>query len=124
MLIHWVMLGGAVGAGARYLLIDWVSRSLGAAHIGVFLANVLGSLLIGLIIGAAIARGDASPKLVAFLTTGLLGGFTTFSTFSMDAFRLIEGGRFGTAAAYVLGSLIFGLAAAAVGAMLGRALAG
>ncbi len=116
------MLGGALGAGLRYLVVDWAARSLGAAHLGVLIANLAGSLAIGLVIGAAIARGDASPKLIAFLTTGVLGGFTTFSTFSMDAVRLIEGGKLGAAAVYMVGSALGGLALAALGALAGRAL--
>lgn len=123
------MLGGALGAGARYLLVAWSSRALGAASSGVLMANVVGSLLIGVILGWAIARGQAapdavSPKLTAFLTMGVLGGFTTFSTFSMDALRLIESGRLGTAALYMGGSLFGGLAAAALGLALGRMAAG
>lgn len=123
MLLPWVMLGGALGAGARFLLVDWAARALGATHVGVLIANLAGSLLIGLVFGVALARGDASPRLIAFLATGVLGGFTTFSTFSMDALRLIESGRLATAAGYMVGSALGGLALAALGVWLGRAAA-
>ncbi|MCI4666255.1 MAG: CrcB family protein [Neomegalonema sp.] len=121
MMLLWVMAGGALGAGGRYILVDWASRTLHASHYGVAIANLLGSLLIGLLFGLAQAIGDASPKFIAFLTVGVLGGFTTFSTFSLDALRLLEAGRFGTAMIYMAGSALGGLAAAAIGVAVGRA---
>lgn len=122
MTVLWVMAGGALGAGARYLLVDWSSRALGASHWGVMIANIAGSLLIGLIFGAAMARLSAPPKMLAFLTTGFLGGFTTFSTFSLDSFWLIGAEKVETAALYMLASVFGGLAAAALGFYAGRAL--
>lgn len=77
--------------------------------------NILGSFLMGLI-AALLAEGPAaSSPLRLFLTTGILGGFTTFSAFSLDALSLWQRGQGGAAAAYVLGSVLLSLAAIALG---------
>ena len=104
-----VAVGGALGASMRYF-----ATLVWPAPWGVLAVNVAGSLLIGLL--AVRLSGAATP----FLMTGVLGGFTTFSAFSLDALRLVEGGRLGTAALYVLGSVALSLGACALGLWLGR----
>ena len=122
MTVLWVMAGGALGAGARYLLVNWADKALGASYWGVLLANLAGSLAIGLLFGAALGKLHISPKTLAFLTTGFLGGFTTFSAFSLDNFLLLSNGWFEKALLYMAASVVGGLAAAAIGVAAGRAL--
>lgn len=126
MYVIWAMAGGALGAGARYLLVDWSGRALGAGFWGVAIANLIGSFLIGLIFGSIAAKVQAGleglpPKMAVFLATGVLGGFTTFSAFSLDAVRMIEDGKLGAAALYVGGSVLGGLILAAAGFAAGKA---
>ena len=79
----WICLGGAVGTGARYLLSGWLLRWLGPAFpYGTLAVNVLGSFLMGVLMHLALSTGSFSPTLRLTLTTGVLGGFTTYSTFN------------------------------------------
>jgi fluoride exporter len=105
-----VALGGAVGAVLR-----WGAGLALAFPYATVAVNVLGSFLIGLVWVAVAARWH--PLLI----TGVLGGFTTFSAFSLDLFRLIEGGRAGAAFAYTGASVALSLGACWAGLMLGRA---
>lgn len=116
----WVALGGGVGALARYLLDTSVNAQsrrrwpkLGLP-LGTVLINVTGSLLLGLFAGWLMFHtGDAPWKLA--VGTGLLGGFTTFSTASVEAARLIIAGRWQAAVVHALGMLLAGVGAAALG---------
>lgn len=104
-----VLLGGAVGAPARYLT-DRALRE--RAPLGTLVVNVAGSVLLGVLIGA----GDALPVAVkTLLGTGFCGALTTYSTLSIETLRLVEEGRARRAVAYVAASLVLGLAAAAGG---------
>jgi fluoride exporter len=98
-----IVLGGGIGAGARYLVGLAVPFPLGTLAV-----NVIGSALIGWLWATL---GPKEHALLPFLTTGILGGFTTFSAFSLDTFRLVEKGQAGMAVAYVAASLILSLAA-------------
>lgn len=114
--------GGALGASARYLTGVWVTRIAGPGMpLGVLTANVLGCLLLGLFIGMAGARGWT--WLNPFVATGLLGGYTTFSSFSMEAINLIEEGQAGLAVAYIGLSVGAGLGALYLGLVLARGMA-
>ena len=120
--MHWllVFVGGGLGAVARH----GVNRA-GLATLGpgfpwwTMAVNVTGSLLIGLLAGLFGAM-EAGQNLRLFLVTGILGGYTTFSAFSLDALTLWERGEATQAGLYVLGSVILSLIAAAVGLMLSR----
>lgn len=90
-----VALGGALGAALRYLLSDALSSLSGAIPLGTLLVNVLGGFLMGLIIGMS-PRWNLSTEARLFLTTGLLGGLTTFSTFSNETVTLFSSGAFGS----------------------------
>ena len=118
-----VALGGALGAVLRYLTGIGVLRVFGATPmpLGVLAVNVLGSLLAGLFVAFAAQRGvmHLSPLIV----TGVLGGFTTFSAFSLEAVALYERGALGLATIYVLANVILSLAALMLGIALGRSLA-
>ena len=102
-----VAFGGAIGAVLRYL----TGLAL-AFPFGTLAVNILGSFLIGVLWVALADRGQWAPLLI----TGILGGFTTFSAFSLDTLRLVEAGRAPMAALYVLASVGLSLAACAAGA--------
>ena len=109
----WVALGGAAGAMLRYAISLIPVR--GSFPVLTLITNLLGALLIGFIAGAA-ELTSPSPNLVLFTKTGLCGGFTTFSTFSLESYTLLKAGQKGTAVLYIL--LSVGLCLA--GVWLGR----
>jgi len=108
-----VALGGALGAVLRYLVGLAVAFPLGTLAV-----NVIGSFAIGLVWVLLAARG--LQHWLPFVMTGLLGGFTTFSAFSLDTLRLVEAGRLSAAGAYVLASVFFSVIAAAIGLWLAK----
>ncbi|SDF42238.1 fluoride efflux transporter FluC [Limimaricola pyoseonensis] len=112
--LAFVALGGAVGASLRFL----VGQAL-AFPLGTLAVNVAGSLAIGALWVGLSGRGGL---LAPLLVTGLLGGFTTFSAFSLDTLRLVEAGRAGAALAYASGSVILSLGACASGLWIARSL--
>ncbi|MGQ5227842.1 fluoride efflux transporter CrcB [Streptomyces sp. MN3] len=117
----YVLLGAMVGAPLRHLTDRAVQARLGTAFPwGTFTVNVAGSLVLGLLAGAA-AAGVAGSELQLLLGTGLCGALTTYSTFSSETLRLAESGTFGYAAANVLVSTAAGLGAAFAGAALAGA---
>ena len=110
--------GGACGALLRHALNEWVSRAnlVPGFPVGIFIVNVSGSAAIGLIAGLlASGRVHLSPDARTFLMAGLLGGFTTFSSFSLDTIALIRSGQPLLAALNVFGQVLVSLVAAAVG---------
>ncbi len=116
-----VALGGAIGASARYLTNVTATRLFGHGFPwGTVIANIAGSFLMGVLVVVLARRGGT--HLAPLLMTGMLGGYTTFSAFSLDAFTLYERGQIGLAAAYVAGTLVVGLAAIVAGILATRAL--
>lgn len=110
--------GGALGATARYWAgVAAVGLFGGSLPIGTFFVNIVGGFLIG-ILGGADWTGHHGRVL---LISGVLGGFTTFSAFSLETVRLVEGGRPVLAFGYVIGSVILSISAAAAGVMVARA---
>jgi fluoride exporter len=119
MTLFHVALGGALGASARYLTNVAVIRALGQGFpYGTLLVNVLGSFLMGVLVAVLAHKGGM--RFAPFLMTGLLGGFTTFSAFSLDAFTLWERGEAGLAALYVGGSVFLSIAALIAGVLTMR----
>ena len=115
-----VMLGAAVGAPCRYLLDQAVQlRREGVFPLGTWIINVSGSLLLGIILGAA-AFGPGSRELVSLAGTGFCGGFTTYSTFGFETVRLAEEGSSLEAGLNVVSSLVVGLVAALAGWYLAK----
>lgn len=117
-----VMVGGAIGAALRYA----VSRALPAFSVSdwpwaTFGVNVIGGLLMG-VLAAASARHGASEPWRLFAGVGILGGFTTFSAFSLETLTMIDGGRWMLAASYAAASVILSVAALAAGMATVRAL--
>ena len=117
-----VALGGAIGASGRYLTGVAAIRLMGPGFPwGTLVVNIVGSFVMGMIV---VALGLFSAnRLAPFLMTGVLGGFTTFSAFSLDALTIYERGQFGLAAAYVLASVILSIGAFFAALALVRALA-
>ena len=114
-----VAAGGAIGASARYLTNTAVIRLVGPGFPwGTVVANVAGSFLMGVLVVLLAHQGGM--RFAPFLMTGVLGGFTTFSAFSLDTMTLIERGATAQAGAYVLGSVILSVTALAVGMVLAR----
>ncbi len=116
-----VFLGGGVGAALRHGVNIGAARLLGHAFpYGTLLINVSGSFIMGLIAAYFAFKGDASQHWRLFLTTGILGGFTTFSAFSLDAALLYERGEVGMAALYVAASVALSIAGLFAGFALVR----
>ena len=116
-----VFLGGGIGAALRHGTNLLGARLLGIQFpFGTLTVNIVGSLLMGLLAGYFAFRGEASQHLRLFLTTGILGGYTTFSAFSLDAVLLWERHQPGLAALYVLASVVLSIAALMAGLMLVR----
>lgn len=115
-------LAGAAGALGRYGVGRWAKEHVGAGFpFGTFAVNVLGSLLLGLVLGAGL-QGALSERAKLALGTGFCGALTTFSTFSVESVRLLEEGRWARGLGYVGLSLALGLAAAALGLWLAQRL--
>ena len=120
-----VVVGGGIGAGIRHGMNIGAARLLGTEFPwGTFAINIIGSLLIGIVAAWFAFRNDAaSQSLRLFLTTGILGGFTTFSAFSLDFALLFERGEIMAAIWYVVGSVGLSLLAIFAGLWLVRSFA-
>src|SRR6218665_1212586 len=119
-----VFVGGGLGATLRHVINMTCARSLGTAFPwGTFIINITGSTAMGLIAGYLAFKGEASQPWRLFLMTGILGGYTTFSAFSLDSALLYERGELGFALAYVLGSVVLSIAGLFAGLALVRHLA-
>jgi CrcB protein len=119
-----VALGGALGATLRFAVGVWAVRALGTGFpYGTFAVNILGSFAMGLAAEAVLERfPESSPEVRNFVMTGVLGGFTTFSAFSLDALFLVEKERMTAAALYILGSVGLSIGALWAGLTLARSL--
>ena len=112
-----VCVGGAVGTAARYLTALWIPALLGTSFpFATLIVNCAGSFLIAFIMQI----GVTSPDLRAMLTTGVMGGFTTYSTFNYETTEFLREGAWGLAAANILGTVIVCLVAGFAGAALAR----
>lgn len=129
MTLFWVCVGGAAGSGARFLLSVWMLERFGPIFpLGTLTVNLVGSFLMGGLMFAGIRANLLPPALWLGLTTGVMGGFTTYSAFSYETMRYLQDGAWSLAAAYVgvtlLGCLLacllgWALAQATVGTTLG-----
>jgi CrcB protein len=115
-----VFLGGGLGAAGRWAFGLWAARTLGPAFPwGTLGVNVLGGFAMGLAV-ALLGRLGGGEGWRLFLTTGVLGGFTTFSAFSLETARMIEGGKWAEAGLYALASVVLSTGALFAGLALGR----
>lgn len=119
-----VALGGALGASLRFLSGAMILRAMGSGFpYGTMFVNVVGSLIMGFAAFYMLERMDGSfAKYAPFLMTGLLGGFTTFSAYSLDALYLLERGRYVSASVYMGGSVVLAIGALFLGMTIARSL--
>jgi fluoride exporter len=121
--ILFVAIGGASGSVLRYLLANWIhSLWEGKLPLGTLLVNVSGSFAIGMLYVILVERHYVHPDWRAVLMVGFLGGFTTFSTFSLETITLFEGGHVIHALVYMLGSAILCVAMAGLAIQLTRSM--
>jgi CrcB protein len=119
-----VFVGGGLGSTLRHIVNVVSARALGTAFpYHTFIINITGSTVMGLIAGYLAFKGEASQPWRLFLMTGILGGYTTFSAFSLDAVMLYERGENGLALLYVLGSVVLSIVGLVAGLALVRHLA-
>lgn len=119
-----VFIGGGLGSSLRHTINVLCARAFGTAFpYHTFIINITGSTVMGLIAGYLALKGEASQPWRLFLMTGILGGYTTFSAFSLDAALLYERGELGLAALYVAGSVGLSIAGLFAGLALVRHLA-
>jgi len=113
--------GGAIGSVMRYLLSTWFVQRFGIGlPWGTFFINVSGAFVIGLVLQYAAMRTNMSPYLRLFLATGLLGGYTTFSTFAYEIYALSSDKLSAASVIYAAGSVVLGVAAALAGIAIVR----
>jgi CrcB protein len=115
-----VFLGGGFGSVLRYLIGKWLNNAENGIPYGTFAANILGSLLIGVILGYAAKNETISQNTIVLLATGFCGGFTTFSTFAYESHVFLKSGDFTTFAFYTIASFVIGFLAVFAGMYLVR----
>jgi fluoride exporter len=115
-----IALAGGLGALMRYAVDGAVGRRFAGFPWGTFVVNVTGALLLGFVFTLFMDRVEVAPWVRSTITIGFLGGYTTFSTLSLETYRLMEDGAWGLASANALGSLAAGILAVYVGVVLGR----
>jgi CrcB protein len=119
-----IAVGGGLGSLLRHFVSTTAQGAVGGSFpYGILVVNVLGGLLMGMLVELGALKLSHTPELRAFLTTGLLGGFTTFSAFSLDSALLIERGDWPGAALYILTSVALSIGALFLGLWLIRSVA-
>jgi CrcB protein len=124
-MIWYIALGSALGGVLRYLLGSAIQRSAGPGFpVGTMVVNLSGSFLLGFLLRYATHPPSLTQEVRAFLTVGLCGGYTTFSTFSAETVTLMQDGQWGKALTYALGSVVLALAATVAGFAAGQPFSG
>jgi CrcB protein len=114
-----IFFGAGIGGTLRHFMNDWITRAVGSDFPwGIMAVNILGCFVMGVVVGWFAFRGQASQELRLFLTTGVLGGFTTFSSFALDAVLLGERGQLVSASLYVMASVIVAIGALMIAMLL------
>src|SRR4051812_30626278 len=113
--------GGAIGTGSRYLLATAVTRAFGNFPFGTLAVNVIGSFLVSVLMVLALEKSALSPDLRLILVTGVMGGFTTYSSFNYETLHLAQSGAGGLAVVNVAVTLVACLLAGVAGVWLARA---
>ncbi|MEN8964803.1 MAG: fluoride efflux transporter CrcB [Polaribacter sp.] len=113
-----VFIGGGFGSVLRFLIGKWLNNTENGIPYGTFIANILGSLLIGLILGYAAKNDAISQNQTLLLATGFCGGFTTFSTFAYENHVFLKSGDFTSFAIYSIASFVIGFLAVFAGMYL------
>ena len=118
--VLFVAVGGAIGSAARYLVGGWFATRFGPSFpYGTFVINVTGSFIIGLFLAFAQERVSLSPYWRLFFAVGVVGGYTTFSTFEYESVRLLQDGEMLLGSVYLVGSVVMGAIGAVAGITLG-----
>jgi len=110
-----VFIGGGFGSILRFLIGKWLNHTDTGIPYGTFLANILGSLFIGMILGWSAKNHSLSPEQTLLLASGFCGGFTTFSTFAYEAHVFLKDGNFLHFAIYAIASFVLGFLAVFLG---------
>jgi CrcB protein len=119
----WVCVGGAAGTGARYWLSGWTQRHVGSGFpAGTLAVNVIGSFLLGALMEIGVAGGMLEPTLRVALTTGVVGGFTTYSTFNYETIEYLREGAWALGIANLSATVLLCLGAGIAGVAAGRGL--
>ncbi len=119
-----VCAGGAIGSGARYLVGSWAGQAWGTGFPwGTLAVNLVGSFLIGVIMVLGLETGAISTEMRVFLAVGIMGGFTTYSSFNHETLALAQRGQWGLAASYVALTVLGGWVAGVAGLVLARTVA-
>ena len=113
-----VFLGGGLGSSLRYLISKYLNQLENSIALGTFTVNILGSLLIGIIMGFALKNDTPSSTLTLLVATGFCGGFTTFSAFALENYQLLKTGDITNFIVYTLGSVVLGIVAVFIGIWL------
>lgn len=113
-----VFVGGGIGSVLRFILARYLNNAETGIPYGTFAANILGSLLIGIILGLAVKQQTLSENQILFLATGFCGGFTTFSTFAYENHLFLKSGDFMSFAVYTIASFVIGFLAVFAGIFL------
>ena len=112
--------GGFIGASLRYLTSTWLTQfNRFGFPVGTFSVNFIGCTLLGVFVGLGLEKNSTLP-LKEFAAIGVLGGFTTFSTFGLESFEMLQAGHFKMTAIYVLGSIVLGLSGIGLGIFITR----
>lgn len=114
-----VFIGGGLGSSLRYIISKYLNASSLLPY-GTFLVNILGSLILGVVLGYAIRTNTLNNSSNLILGVGFCGGFTTFSTFSFENYSLIRSGDYLSFSVYFFGSLILGILAVLVGILISK----
>src|SRR5690554_1289691 len=117
-----IFMGGGLGSILRYLLAKFLNSHETGVPYGTLLVNILGSLLLGIVLGWALKNNTLSSATVLFLATGFCGGFTTFSTFAYENHLFLKNGDILSFAVYSIGSMVLGFAVVFLGLWLGKIL--
>lgn len=115
-----VFVGGGLGSVMRFIIGKYLNSTATGIPYGTFAANILGSLLIGIILGLALKNNTLSQNQILFLATGFCGGFTTFSTFAYENHIFLKSGDFMSFALYTIASFVVGFSAVFLGMYLVR----
>ena len=113
-----VFLGGGLGTSLRYLISKYLNQLENSVALGTFTVNIVGSLLIGIIMGLALKNDTPSSTLTLLVDTGFCGGFTTFSAFALENYQFLKTGDITNFIVYTLGSVALGIVAVFIGIWL------
>ena len=117
-----VFLGGGLGSMFRYLVYRSMAHTTYPMYISTLAVNIIGSLILGVILGYSLKQGNFNQNILLFLTTGFCGGFTTFSTFAFENQALLRAGDYLNFSLYSIGSLVVGILAVVAGLYLSKLL--